>query len=69
MILGESVKRLSDRFRETHDHVPWADAARMRDRLIHGYDAIDLDIVWQAATKEAPGFLDQIKPLLPDAPE
>jgi len=69
MILGEAVKRLSDRFRETHDHIPWADAARMRDRLIHGYDAIDLDIVWRAAIQEAPAFLDQIKPLLPDAPE
>ena len=49
MILGEAVKRLSDEFREAHDHIPWTDAARMRDRLIYGYDAIDLDIVWQAA--------------------
>ena len=45
MILGEAAKRLSDEFRETHDHIPWTDAARMRDRLIYGYDAIDLDIV------------------------
>jgi uncharacterized protein with HEPN domain len=68
MILGEAVKRLSDEFRDTHDHIPWTDAARMRDRLIHGYDAIDLDIVWQAATQEAPAFLDQIVPLAPEPP-
>ena len=67
-ILGEAVKRLSDAFRETHDHIPWTDAARMRDRLIHAYDAIDLDIVWQAAPRETPAVLDQITPLAPELP-
>ena len=68
MILGEAVKRLSDELRDTHDHIPWTDAARMRDRLIHGYDAIDLDIVWQAAPREALAVLDQITPLAPELP-
>jgi uncharacterized protein with HEPN domain len=45
-IIGEAVKRLSRPFRDEHSHVPWALIAGMRDHLIHGYDALDLDEVW-----------------------
>lgn len=45
LVLGEAAKRLSAGFREEHPDVPWKAIAGMRDRLLHGYDDVDLDLV------------------------
>jgi len=65
MIIGEAVKRLSDEFRTRHPHVPWALIAGMRDKLIHGYDIVDLEEVWRTAEADVPDLLSQVEPLLP----
>lgn len=64
LILGEAVKRLSPGFRGAHPDVPWSDAARTRDRLIHGYDEVDMDRVWSTAKRSIPAFLSMVEPLL-----
>ena len=46
MVMGEAVKRLSSEFRAGHPQTPWALVAGMRDKLIHGYDIVDLEEVW-----------------------
>jgi len=59
LVIGEAVKRLSEEFRARHAEVPWVRIAGMRDKLIHAYDAVDLDEVWKTVTKErhrAPDF-------------
>ena len=48
MVIGETVKRLSDSFRAAHPEIPWSEIAGMRDRLIHEYDNVDRDMVWDA---------------------
>lgn len=65
MVMGEAVKRLSEDFRNQHPHIPWSLIAGMRDKLIHGYDIVDLNRVWQTADKDVPELLNQITPLLP----
>lgn len=67
LVLGEAIKRLSPEFRSRHADIAWRPAARMRDRLIHGYDDVDLDIVWTTITDDLPLLLAAIGPLLPDA--
>jgi uncharacterized protein with HEPN domain len=64
-IIGEAVKRLSAEFRKDHSNIPWALMAGMRDNLIHGYDAVDLDEVWQTVETDLPVLLSAIEPLLP----
>lgn len=44
--LAESTQRLSDNFKEAHPEIPWADIAAFRNRAVHAYLTIDLDIVW-----------------------
>jgi len=63
--LGEAVKRLSEEFRSGHSTIPWRLIAGMRDKLIHGYDDVDLDEVWKAAEKDVPQLIQWIEPLLP----
>jgi uncharacterized protein with HEPN domain len=59
-ILGEAVKQLSDDFRTGHPEVPWKKIAGMRDRLVHGYDRVDLDELWHTVTKDVPVLLRQL---------
>lgn len=65
LILGEAVKRLSLEFRTRHAEIPWSSIAGMRDKLIHNYDEVNLDRVWETAQADVPNFLAMIEPLLP----
>jgi uncharacterized protein with HEPN domain len=65
LVIGEAVKRLSPDLRAAHPGIPWADMAGFRDKLIHAYDMVDLDIVVEAAYHELPALLAQIEPLVP----
>jgi uncharacterized protein with HEPN domain len=60
VIQGEGVKRLSLDLRNRHPAVAWAQIAGMRDRLVHSFDLIDFDIVWNVAQIIAPGLLGSL---------
>ena len=64
-LLGEAVKRLSPEFRARHPHIPWQKIAGMRDKLVHAYDEVDLDRVWEVAEQDVPQLKAWIEPLLP----
>lgn len=64
-IIGEVVKRLSPEFRESHPQIQWRQIAGMRDRLVHDYDEISIDLVWGVIQSNIPELLDYITPLLP----
>ena len=66
-IMGEAVKRLSAEFRAQHPEIPWRLVAGMRDRLIHGYDRVSVNVVWDTATRSVPDLLVQLRPLLADS--
>lgn len=56
-IVGEAAKHVSPELRAAHPDVPWAAAARMRDRLIHHYFDINLDILWRTVSEDLPRLL------------
>lgn len=68
LILGEAAKRLSETFRSDHLDVPWSRIARMRDLMIHHYEAIDIEEVWRTADVDVPDLLSFLEPLLPSRP-
>lgn len=69
MIIGEAVKRLSQPFRDVHPAIPWSLIAGMRDRLIHGYDVVDLAQVWNTVSRDIPELLTQLHKILPQGDE
>lgn len=66
LIIGEATKRLSESFRRDQAEVPWQQIAGMRDRLIHGYDDVDIDQVWLVIERDLPELKARIGQLLPD---
>ena len=64
-IIGEVVKRLSSEFRNDHPQIQWRKIAGMRDRLVHDYDEVSIDLVWATIQTNIPELLDYITPLLP----
>ena len=55
-IVGEAAKCISDKLRVKAPHIPWKNMAGMRDRLIHHYFGVNLDIVWQVVAVELPNL-------------
>jgi len=65
-IIGEVTKRLPTGLREKYSAIPWKSMAGMRDRIIHGYDTVDLQIVWDVVKKDIPQIKPQIQRILAD---
>jgi uncharacterized protein with HEPN domain len=68
-IIGEATKRLSMSLREAHPEVPWQLMAGMRDRLIHGYDVIRSDRIYDAVTKVIPPLIPTLESILNALPD
>jgi uncharacterized protein with HEPN domain len=59
-IIGEAAKKLPASVKNKHPSVPWRKMAGMRDKLIHEYSGIDLEILWMVIKKDIPS----VKPLM-----
>lgn len=64
-IIGEAAGRVSTAFRVEHPEVPWAMMVAMRNRMIHGYAKVRMEIVWATVRQDIPRLMEQIIPLLP----
>jgi uncharacterized protein with HEPN domain len=63
-IIGEASKRISEQLRIDHPELPWKGMSRIRDRLIHHYFGVNLDIVWQVATQDLPDVEAHLEAIL-----
>ena len=63
-IIGEATKNLSEEFRKKHTEVPWKSISGMRDKLIHDYFGVNVDIVWGVVREDLPKLVDQINQIL-----
>ncbi|MCI0333054.1 MAG: DUF86 domain-containing protein [Planctomycetes bacterium] len=68
MVIGEAIKRLAPDFRQAHSDVKWKEYAGFRDILIHQYDDVNLETVWDIVTNELPEFFAQVERILPSPP-
>jgi uncharacterized protein with HEPN domain len=59
-IIGEATKRLPEYMRNEKSEVPWKAMAGMRDRLIHGYDIVDTELVWKTTKDTLPLVLKKL---------
>lgn len=53
-IIGEASKNIPERVKEEHAEIPWREMAGIRDKLIHDYFGINLEVVWKTVKEDLP---------------
>jgi uncharacterized protein with HEPN domain len=63
-VLGEATKRIPQEARDLAPHIPWRSMAGIRDKLIHDYMNVNLDVVWKTVAEDIPLLLPMIQRLI-----
>lgn len=63
-VLGEAAAQLSDELKERFPEIPWQQPARLRNRIVHGYWSIDMEILHTTANDQLPPFADALRKVL-----
>ena len=65
-VIGEAAGRLPEDFRSRHPQIRWSQIVGLRNRLIHGYDVVDFDLVWQVVRDELPTLIAHLEAIIDD---
>jgi uncharacterized protein with HEPN domain len=60
-IVGEAANRVSENAKKQRPEIPWSQIISLRNRLIHGYDSVDLDILWQILNEDVPSLIAKLQ--------
>jgi uncharacterized protein with HEPN domain len=64
-VLGEASRLVSDQTKASHDDIPWATIRALRNRLVHEYFAIRLDVLWDTIQNDIPPLMEQLERMVP----
>lgn len=63
-VIGEAATRVPQNERGKYPLIPWEQIIGLRNRLIHGYDSVDMAIVWQIVMTDLPELVAELKRIL-----
>ena len=63
-IIGEAANRIPEEEQAHHAEIPWPQIVSLRNRLIHGYDSVDFDILWQIVTEDLPPLIASLETIV-----
>lgn len=63
-IVGEAASKISLETRRKHGEIPWQAIVGMRNRLIHGYEMVDLDLLWDTLVHDLPPLIAMLSQIL-----
>ena len=64
-VIGEAANRIPITEQQQHPEIPWPQIVGLRNRLIHGYDVVDFDILWQIITEDLPPLISKLEVITP----
>jgi len=59
-VIGEAANRVPNEEQSLHPEIPWTEIISLRNRLIHGYDAIDFSILWQIVSQDLDPLIESL---------
>jgi uncharacterized protein with HEPN domain len=62
-IIGEAANRLPDEFKDRHPEIEWYKVVGLRNRIVHEYFGIDLEIIWQILHRDLPALQTSVEHL------
>ncbi len=65
-VIGEAASRVSNPTRLESSDIPWAQIVSLRNRLIHGYDEVDMDVLWEIIADDLPPLIARLEALTKD---
>ncbi len=68
-VIGEAANRLSQETRDSSPDMSWREIIAMRNRLVHGYFAVDRDILWTVVHDDLPGLITALEMVIDDGAE
>lgn len=63
-VLGEAATRVPEEFRKKYTELPWQQVIGLRNRLIHAYDQVDLEILWEIVSEDLPPLSKQLSQII-----
>ena len=63
-VLGEAANRVPPSDRAQYPQIPWLQLISLRNRLIHGYDQVDFEILWQILTRDLPVLTRELEKIV-----
>ena len=63
-IIGEAARNIPEDYKEEHSHLPWGEMMSMRNKVIHEYFGVDINILWQTIQEDLPKLKDQLNDLI-----
>lgn len=66
-IVGEAANRVTANTQQNHPAIPWPEIIGMRNRLIHGYDLVDYDLLWDTVTNDLPPLIGELQRIVAEA--
>jgi uncharacterized protein with HEPN domain len=63
-IVGEAANRTTKEDRKRYPQIPWPKIVGLRNRLIHGYDLVDFDVLWQIVKEDLPSADQELEQIL-----
>jgi uncharacterized protein with HEPN domain len=67
--VGEAATRVSASGRDQHSEIPWGQAITTRHRMVHGYDRLDYDVVWDTIADDFPPLVAALERVLAGEPD
>lgn len=59
--IQENAKKLTDAYKMANSHIPWTDISGLRNRIVHDYGNVDLDVIFSTLTEDIPWLINQFE--------